>query len=172
MGGGAVALRKVLGLLAEGAHVTVVAPEVVADLEEQVRTGRVTVDRRRYRPGEAAGYALVLAATDERSVNRQVYEDGTAAGVWVNVADDPDLCSFHLPARVRRGPLEMAIGSGGAAPFATRRMRRLLERRLGPEWGPWAETAARFREEVRQRGLPVSDREKAFESFFKETVDG
>jgi uroporphyrin-III C-methyltransferase/precorrin-2 dehydrogenase/sirohydrochlorin ferrochelatase len=166
-----VALRKVLGLLEDGAHVTVVAPEVVADLEEQAHAERLTLERREYRPGEAAGYALVLAATDRREVNRRVFTDAEAAGIWVNVADDPELCSFYLPARVRRGPLELAIGTGGRAPFATRRLRQILERRLGPEWGPWADTAGRFREEVRQRGLVVSSREKAFESFFGETVD-
>jgi uroporphyrin-III C-methyltransferase/precorrin-2 dehydrogenase/sirohydrochlorin ferrochelatase len=172
VGGGAVALRKVLGLLEEGAQVTVVTPEAVADLEEQARSGRVILEKRAYRPGDATGYALVLAATDQRDVNRRIFDDAEAAGIWVNVADDPELCSFHLPARVRRGPLEIAIASGGSAPFATRRLRQVLERRLGPEWGPWAETAARFRDDVRQQGLPVSARERAFELFFTETVDG
>jgi uroporphyrin-III C-methyltransferase/precorrin-2 dehydrogenase/sirohydrochlorin ferrochelatase len=172
VGGGSVALRKVLGLLEEGAVVTVVAPRAEADIEEQARRRRLVLEKREYRPGEAAGYALVLAATDRREVNRRVYDDAEAAGIWVNVADDPPLCTFHLPARVRRGPLEIAIGSGGHAPFATRRLRQLLERRLGPEWGPWAETAARFRDEVRERGLSVTERERAFESFFAGTVDG
>ncbi len=171
VGGGAVALRKVLGLLEEGAEVTVVAPEVVPDIETQARAGRLHLERRPYAKGDTDGYALVLAATDRREVNRQVFDDAEAAGIWVNVADDPPLCTFHLPARVRRGPLEMAIGSGGRAPFATRRLRQLLERRLGPEWGPWADAAARFREDVRRRDLEVNDREKAFESFFAETVD-
>jgi uroporphyrin-III C-methyltransferase/precorrin-2 dehydrogenase/sirohydrochlorin ferrochelatase len=166
-----VALRKVLGLLEEGAQVTLVTPEAVPDLEEQARAGRIELEKREYRPGEASGYALVLAATDRRDVNRRIFEDAEAAGIWVNVADDPELCRFHLPARVRRGPLEIAIASGGHAPFATRRLRQLLERRLGPEWGPWAETAARFRDDVRQRGLPVSEREKAFESYFAGTVE-
>jgi uroporphyrin-III C-methyltransferase/precorrin-2 dehydrogenase/sirohydrochlorin ferrochelatase len=165
-------LRKVLGLLEEGARVTVVTPRAVPDLEEQARSERVVLEKREYRPGEAAGYALVLAATDQRDVNGRIFDDAEAAGIWVNVADDPELCSFHLPARVRRGPLEITIASGGNAPFATRRLRQLLERRLGPEWGPWAETAARFRDDVRRRSLPVPDRERAFESFFTQTVDG
>jgi uroporphyrin-III C-methyltransferase/precorrin-2 dehydrogenase/sirohydrochlorin ferrochelatase len=171
VGGGAVALRKVLGLLEEGAEVTVIAPDVVADIEDQAGHGRLTLVQREYRKGDVEGYALVLAATDRREVNRQVFDDAEASGIWVNVADDPPLCTFHLPARVRRGPLELAIGSGGSAPFATRQMRQLLERRLGPEWGPWAEAAARFRENVRERGLEVPERERAFESFFGATVD-
>jgi uroporphyrin-III C-methyltransferase/precorrin-2 dehydrogenase/sirohydrochlorin ferrochelatase len=167
-----VALRKVLGLLEEGAHVTVIAPDVSPEIEEQVPGDALTLERRPYRRGDAAGYVLVIAATDRREVNREVFEDAEAAGIWVNVADDPPLCSFHLPARVRRGPLQIAIGSSGHAPFATRRLRQLLERRLGPEWGPWADTAATFREAVRERGLTVSARERAFESFFAETVNG
>ena len=172
VGGGAVALRKVLGLLEEGAKVTVITPEAVPDIEAQARDGRVSMESREYRAGDAGGYALVIAATDHREVNRQVFEDAEKVGIWVNVADDPPLCSFHLPARVRRGPLEIAIGSGGNAPFATRRLRQLLERRLGAEWGPRADTAARFRGEVSRQGLPVTQRERAFESFFEETVDG
>ena len=171
VGGGAVAQHKVLGLLREGAHVTVVAPHVIAELEEQASTGQVVLEKREYRSGEAGGYALVIAATSERAVNRQVFEDGEKAGVWVNVADDPELCSFHLPARVRRGLLEIAIGSGGTAPFATSRMRQLLETRFGPEWADWAEAAAGFREAARARSLPEAERNAVFDRFFAGTVD-
>lgn len=170
VGGGSVALRKVLGLSREAARVTVVAPRFVEGIEKHA-SDLVTLERREYRKGEAADYALVIAATDDRTVNRQVFEDADRAGVWVNVADDPELCSFHLPARVRRGHLEMAIGSGGKAPFATRRMRQLLERRFGSEWAPWAEAAAAFRKTTRELDLSVTEREEAFERFFTETVD-
>ena len=104
-------------------------------------------------------------------MNRQVFEDSEAAGVWVNVADDPELCSFHLPARVRRGLLEIAIGSGGRAPFAASRMRQLLETRFGPEWAEWAEAAAWFRESARARKLSEAERNAAFDRFFAGTVD-
>lgn len=171
VGGGAVATRKVLGLLAEGAQVTVVAPRIVALLEQQAHAGRLTFERRGYRSGEAAGYSLVLAATDDRAVNRRVFEDAEAAGVWVNVADDPELCSFHLPARVRRGPLDLAIGSGGLAPFATHRIRQLLEQRFGSEWAIWAEAAASFRDQIRRERLSAAEKEASFERFFAETVD-
>lgn len=171
VGGGAVARHKVLGLLREGAHVTVVAPHVAVEIEERASGERLVLEKREYRSGEAASYALVIAATSERGVNRQVFEDSEAAGVWVNVADDPELCSFHLPARVRRGLLEIAIGSGGRAPFAASRMRQLLETRFGPEWADWAEAAGRFREAARARRLPEAERNAAFDRFFSETVD-
>jgi uroporphyrin-III C-methyltransferase/precorrin-2 dehydrogenase/sirohydrochlorin ferrochelatase len=171
VGGGAVALRKVVALIDEGAEVTVVAPEVVERLEALAREGRIRLELRTYRPGEAAGHALVFATTDERETNRQVAEDAEAAGVWVNVADDPALCGFHVPSRIRRGPLEIAVASGGAAPFATRRLRQVLERRLTAEWGDWMQAAARFRSTVRGLDLDPGERERRFDQFFAATVD-
>ena len=171
VGGGGVALRKVTGLLAEGARVTVVAPETVAELDALEDEARIRIERRAYRGGEAAGYALVFAATADREVNRRVSEDARRAGVWVNVADDPELCSFHLPARIRRGDLQLAIGSGGTAPFAVRHLRRLLERRLGEEWSEWAAAAASFRRAVRAAGLDPGAERECWETWFARTVD-
>jgi uroporphyrin-III C-methyltransferase/precorrin-2 dehydrogenase/sirohydrochlorin ferrochelatase len=171
VGGGGVALRKAQSLVAEGAQVTVVAPEVVEPLRDMAGRGKLTLEIRPYREGEAAGYTLVFTATNSREVNRRVYDDADAAGIWVNAADDPELCSFHLPARVQRKPLQVAIASAGEAPFAVRRMRKLLEHRLGPEWGEWAEAAARFRSRVRDLDLDPDAREDCFDAFFDATVD-
>jgi uroporphyrin-III C-methyltransferase/precorrin-2 dehydrogenase/sirohydrochlorin ferrochelatase len=171
VGGGGVALRKVQSLVAEGARVTVVTVDAVEALDEMAERRLIRLERRPYRKGEAAEFALVFAATDRRDVNRQVYEDADGAGVWANSADDPELCSFHLPARVQRGSLQLAIASGGDAPFAVRRIRQLLERRFGPEWDEWLSAAARFRDHVRELGLELADQEACFDHFFDETVD-
>ncbi len=171
VGGGGVALRKTQGLVAEGARVTLVSPECVEAIEALAADGTITLERRCYREGEAADYALILAATNDRAVNRQVFEDGERVGKWVNVADDPELCAFHLSGRVRRGLLEMTIASGGEAPFVVRRLRQLLERRFGAEWGEWARAAARFRELVRQAELEPEQQEAAYDAFFAGSVD-
>ncbi len=171
VGGGGVALRKVEGLLVEGAAVTVVASVPGAPLRELAAAGKIELAARAYREGETSGYTLVFAATDDRAANLQVVRDAEAAGVWVNVADDPELCSFQLPARVRRGALEVAIGSSGEAPFAVRRLREAFERRLGPEWGEWLDAAARFRRAVRDGVADSADRERRFDRFFEATVD-
>jgi len=130
VGGGAVARRKVEGLLASGASVTVVAPEVDA----AVAALPVRVERRPYRPGEAAGYRLVVAATGDPDVARAVYEDAEAAGVWVNAADDPDHCSFTLPSVARRGDLQVAVSTGGRSPALASWLRRRIEAHLGAEY--------------------------------------
>ena len=145
VGGGGVALRKIQGLVEEGAAVTVVAPEVVKPIELMAARGEIEHQRRPYEDDVAEGWALVIAATDDREVNKRVYAEADDRGVWCNVADDPEFCSFHLPARVRRGTFQMALSSAGEAPFAVARLRRLLERRFGQEWGEWLEAAARFR---------------------------
>ena len=171
VGAGPVALRKVQSLVAEGARVTVVAPWAVPELEALAQRGAVRLEARPYRRGEADGYALVFGATDRPEVNAQVYEDARAAGVWVNVADAPELCSFQLPARLRRGELELAIASAGKAPFAVGRLRRMLEAHLGPEWGRWLAAAARFRSRVRASGSEAAAQEASYDRFFAETVD-
>ena len=171
VGGGGVAYRKILGLLAENAQVTVVAPDVVPGVAVLADDGRIVLELRPYAAGEGAEYVLVFAATDDRGVNRRVFEDASGAGVWVNVADDPELCTFHLPAVIRRGALHLALASGGTAPFAIRRMRRMLERWFGPEWGEWLDAAARFRERVRGLGVSSVCRETLFDGYFENSVD-
>ncbi len=171
VGGGGIALRKAQGLVEDGARVTVVAPEVVDPLAKMADEGRLRLERRTYATGEAATYALVFAATDDREVNARVFADADNAGVWVNVADDPELCSFHLPGRVRRGPLQLAIASAGEAPFAVRRLRQLLERRFGAEWAEWVAAASRFRNRVYSLGVAPADQEALFDRFFSSTVD-
>ncbi|HEY6105169.1 MAG TPA: uroporphyrinogen-III C-methyltransferase, partial [Anaeromyxobacteraceae bacterium] len=171
VGGGEVALRKVEGLLAEGARLTVIAPEAVPAVEDLARLGTIELRRRPHRAGDSAGFTLVFAATDDRAVNARVFEEARDAGIWVNVADDPELCTFHLPARVERGALQLAIASGGGAPFVARRLRQMLERRFGPEWSEWMEAAARFRQAVRAAGLPRAAMERRYDAFFAATVD-
>ncbi len=171
VGGGGVALRKVQGLAEDGALVTVIAPEVVEPILEMAGRGEIELHRRPYQADAGDGWALVFAATDDRPTNARVFADAESAGVWCNVADDPELCSFHLPARVRRGPLQIAIGSAGEAPFVVRRLRQLFERRIGPEWGEWLAAAARFRNAVRDLGAPRDREEALFDRFFGETVD-
>jgi siroheme synthase-like protein len=117
VGGGAIAARKAAGLAAAGARVTVIAPDVVDGI------AAAHVERRAYESGDVAGFRLVFTATDDPAVNAQVARDATAAGIWVNSADDPENCSFILPAIARRGPLTVAVSTGGSTPAFAARLR-------------------------------------------------
>jgi uroporphyrin-III C-methyltransferase/precorrin-2 dehydrogenase/sirohydrochlorin ferrochelatase len=171
VGGGEIALRKTQGVLAEGAIPKVIAPEVVPGLEELEQRGAIELRRRCYRPGDASGYALVFAATDDPGVNARVFGEAQQAGIWVNVADEPALCTFHLPARVQRGAMQLAVASDGGAPFVVRRLRQMLEARLGPEWAEWMDAAKRFRQAVRALALSRAETEARYETFFAATVE-
>jgi precorrin-2 dehydrogenase / sirohydrochlorin ferrochelatase len=152
VGGGRVAAQKVQGLLAAGAVVHVVAPEI--DDELAARPG-VTVERRPYRRGEVAGYRLVITATDDRSVNAAVAADGEDAGVWVNSADDPVNCAFTLPAVVRRGPIMITASTAGRSPAMATWLRRRLEAEIGPEYEVLLGLLEEQRDELRGRGVPT-----------------
>ena len=154
VGGGRVAARKAGDLVACGARVTVVAPEVVPALAERPE---VTVERRPYRTGEAAGYRLVVTATGDRAVDQQVYDDAEAAGVWVNSADDPERCTFTLPAVVRRDPVVVAIATGGHSPALATWLRRRLSDELGPEVAVLAGVLGEARSRVKAAGRSTED---------------
>jgi precorrin-2 dehydrogenase len=161
VGGGAVAARKVAGLVACGAVVRVIArhpgPEILAS--------GVPVDVRAYAPGDVAGYRLVVAATDDPATNRQVFEDGEAAGIWVNGADDPASCSFTLPAVARRGPIMVTLSTGGHSPA-------LVEEQLGPEYEVLVGLLSTARDELRASGRSTEgvDWRKALDSDMLELI--
>jgi len=171
VGGGLIAARKIRSLLTEKAEVKVVSPELVPELHQLADEGKFLWEKRPYASGEAGGFTLVFAATDNREVNREVFEDASTAGVWVNVADDPELCSFHLPAVIRRGALHVALASTGSAPFVIRRLRRVFEKWISAEWGEWIDAAARFRTRVRGMHLSNCRREDLYDEYFKKTLD-
>jgi siroheme synthase-like protein len=150
IGGGRVAEGKVLGLLEADALVTVVAPEIADEIVEL--TG-VHVERRPYRPGDLKGYRLAIAATGDPEVNRAVFLEGEATGVWVNAADDPDNCTFTLPARIRRGPLVVTFATGGNSPALASWLRRRYTDEFGPEYEVLIDLLAEARAELLERGL-------------------
>src|SRR5439155_11533733 len=119
VGGGTVGLEKASGLLATGARVTVVSPE----LHDDLRALGVEWKPRRYRKGDLKGAFLVIAATSDRAVNERVHRDAEERGMLCNVADVPDLCNFILPAVHREGPIAIAVSTGGASPALAKRLR-------------------------------------------------
>ena len=123
------AARKVAGLVATGARVTVVAPRV----EPAIDAFGVRVERRPYRAGEAAAYQLVFTATGVRRVDRAVTADADSAGRFVNCADDAEHCSFLLPAVHRQGPVTVAVSTGGSSPALARWLRSRVAGGFGSE---------------------------------------
>jgi siroheme synthase-like protein len=141
VGGGSVAAEKAAGLLACGGDVTVVAPDVHDDL----RAAPVTLVERRFEPSDLEGRFLVIAATDDRSVNAAVSAEADRRSLICNVADDPELCSFILPALVRRDPIVVGVSTGGASPALAQRIRDDIADLVQPRHAELARRLQRLR---------------------------
>ncbi len=137
VGGGAVGERKVQDLRAAGARVTVISKKLTAALEKLAGEGLIRYLDEDFTPAHLDGMVLVMAATDDREVNARVSAAAQARGIWVNVADDPEFCTFIVPAQVKQGDLTLAISTGGASPALARKLREDLQQRFGPEYGPY-----------------------------------
>lgn len=153
IGGGAVAARKAAGLLAAGAVVEVIATVV----GEDVRASGATWQERPYRTGDLDGAWLAIVATDDPATNRRVHDDGEAARVWVNAADDPPACAFILPAIVRQGPLMVTVSTSGYSPALAQFLKAHVASELGPEFATLAGLLAEARAEVRAAGRSTED---------------
>jgi siroheme synthase-like protein len=169
VGGGRVAAQKVRGLLDAEADVHVIAP----DVDEAIAAlPGVTIDRRAYRAGDVAGHRIVVAATNDPDLNHAVAAEAEAADIWVNVADDPDHCTFTLPSRVRRGPVLVTFSTAGTSPALSTWLRRRFEDEIGPEYEVLAGLLAEARDEMRARGESTEGRgwQQALDSGMLELV--
>ncbi len=153
VGGGRIAFRKVQQLLVTGARITVIAPWHVDDLDVLP----VEIVPRRYEPGDVAGYRLVITATGDHVVDQQIYDEADELGIWVNSADDPDRCSFTLPAVLRRGPVMVTVSTGGASPALSSWLRRRLEDAVGPEFAEIAAELSMERARIHREGCSTED---------------
>ncbi len=156
VGGGAVGERKVLDLRESGARVTVLSQALTQTLAEQARAGRIHYLNEAFTPDHLNGMVLAMAATDDREVNARVSAAAQERGIWVNVADDPEYCTFIVPAQVRRGELTLAISTGGASPALASQLPQELEQHFGPEYGPYLDLLQRVRTRLlaERRGHP------------------
>jgi siroheme synthase-like protein len=165
IGGGAVGLEKVEGLLACDAQVTLVAPEAHSELAQLALEGSIRWERREYVSEDLDGALIAIAATDDTELNIRVFEDAEARSMLVNVVDVPPLCNFILPAIVRNGPLAIAISTAGASPALAKRMKR----EIGELFGEPYSLLAILLNDVRgwaKANLPTyQDRKHFFESI-------
>ena len=160
VGGGPVARRKILWLLEAGAQVDVMASHFLPALNAMARhrSGQLQLHQGEYTSRDLSAYLIVIAATDQVTLNRQVAQDARRAGVPVNVVDQPRLCSFYVPATVRRGDLCLAVATGGACPALAARIRRELADRYPAWYGTFTTALARVRQWLATRSLSPEQR--------------
>lgn len=170
VGGGAVARRKAEALLDAGAEVRIGAPELDPGLAAWAAEGRIRHLAGRFTPAWLDDVWLVIAATDDAEVNREVAASAESRRIWVNVVDDTPLCGFQVPARIERGPLQIAISSGGGAPMLARHLREKLETELDAAHGDLAELLVTHRERIRAGLADLDARRRFFERVLQADV--
>lgn len=170
VGGGVVAARKAALLLRAGAQVKVVALELHEQLQALAKREVISVQQGPFSEAEMKGARLVIAATDDNSLNEQVYQMAKAHGILVNVADCPQRCDFILPSIVDRSPVVVAVSSGGASPVLARLLRARLETLIPQSYARLAQFAARYRGRVKQCIVEASARRIFWEKVLQGSI--
>lgn len=160
IGGGAIAERKVEALLAAGGDVTLISPELTTALHDLEAAGRLTVRQRSYQRGDLDTVSLVIAATDDPTLQRQIAEDAKQADILCNIVDQPALCSFIVPAVVQQGDLTIAVSTSGASPALAKKLRQDLAEQFGPEYALALRLLRRIRERLRHEQHSAQDRQR------------
>lgn len=170
VGGGNVAARKVALLLKAQGKIRVVSPELCAELKASVEKGLIEYVARGFQAEDLADVCLVIAATDNTEVNRQVSEAARSRHLPVNVVDQPELCTFITPSIIDRSPVVAAVSTGGASPILARIIRSRLETLIPAGYGRLAELANRFRGRVKERFRNAADRRLFWEKVLQSGV--
>ena len=166
VGAGRVATEKVHGLLDCDANVTVVAPEV----DDELAALPVHVVRRPFSRSDVVGRFLVIAATSDRSVNADVSSAARERETLCNVADDPELCSFILPAILRRDPIVVGVSTGGASPALAQRIRSDVADIIGPEHADAARRLEALRPWAKRELSTYEERRDYFQQLVAEML--
>lgn len=153
IGGGGVAEGKIARLLESGAEIRVISPDATRGIQRMADAGAIRWEPRPYRPGDLAGAFIAIAATNNREVNRRIFDEAEARGVMLNAVDDPPNCSFIAPSIVQRGPVTVAISTGGASPALARKLRESLQESGDLAWADLANVMAAARARLRQKGM-------------------
>jgi uroporphyrin-III C-methyltransferase / precorrin-2 dehydrogenase / sirohydrochlorin ferrochelatase len=167
VGGGPVAAGKIAGLVATGAVVDVVAPDVTPDIE---RAG-VAIHRREFRPADVEGAWYVIAAAPAE-VNRQVLQAGEARRLFVNAVDDPENATAYAGGVVRRDDVTIAISTGGRAPAMAGLLREAIDAWLPGNLDAWLMAADEARRQWKARDVPMDERRPQLLQVLNQLYDG
>lgn len=148
VGGGAVALRKTKSLLASGAKIRLISPEVLAELNVLTQSKEIEWFERGFVEGDLKGVFLVFAATNNPDVQVLIVEEAAKYSILLNSADDPRNSHFHVPAHFRRGKMLVTVSTGGGSPALAKKIRQQLEFEFAPEYEVVVELLSLIREKV------------------------
>jgi uroporphyrin-III C-methyltransferase / precorrin-2 dehydrogenase / sirohydrochlorin ferrochelatase len=170
VGGGEVAARKTRQLLSSGAKVFVVAPEIEPSLNKLKESGKINHLQQTYDENCLQDVELIIAATDDTSLNNTIAQQAKLNKILVNVVDDPESCTFIMPSVIDRSPVMVAVSTGGASPVLARLLRARLESLIPSSYGRLASLIARFRNRVKEKFPDIRERRRFWEHVLQGPV--
>ena len=168
VGGGLIAERKVSMLVRAQANITVIAPELTENIKNKVDEGTISWKEKNFESDDLQDYLLVMAATDDRSVNAEIAKQCRQKNILVNTADDAKNCDFILPSIIDRSPVQIAVSTGGASPVLARMLRTKLENCTPAAYGELAKLIEDNRISVKKKFANLDQRRK----FWEEVLQG
>ncbi len=168
VGGGPVAARKAMLIQRAGGHITVIAPHLSREMQAFIDSGSARHQARQFKDEDLKDQMMVIAATDDVAVNRNVARLAKARNMPINVANDPRVGTFILPCVIDRSPVQIAISTGGAAPVLARELRTRIETCIPVAYGRLADLARTFRQKVKHRLPDAMQRRR----FWEQTLQG
>ncbi len=166
VGGGSVGTRKVMTLMDCGASVTVVSPDFTTQLFQLADTRAIKLKKRSYRSSDIDGIFLVIGATNNEELNRQISEDAQRLNKLCNIVDRPEACNFILPSFINRGDLIIAVSTSGKSPALAKKLRKDLENEFGQEYAEFL----RLMGVIRQRLLSKNRDSKTHKYLFEQLI--
>ena len=170
VGGGKIAEQKVNGLLGAKASVTVVAPRLTGELERFALESTIALHRRTFQKTDVDGFALVFGATDNASVNQEIYDDANARGIPVNIVDVPHLCSFYLASVFQNGDLKIAVSTNGKSPTLGKIVRDRIAAEFSKGYPELLDTLGDLRPSVHSIYTEPDTRKSVFESIVNDEL--
>jgi siroheme synthase-like protein len=170
VGGGAVCTRKAETMMRYGAKVTVVAPEVTEEIAGWAEGGKINLKRKEYDDSDLEGASIVIASTDDESVNGRVARDCRRRKIPVNVVDVTHLCEFIVPAIVDKGSVTLAISTGGKSPALARTLKEDLQKLVGPEYSELNDLLGGLRPAAKKVLPTDADRKRFFDGILARGV--
>ena len=170
IGGGNVCARKAETMMNYGARVTIVSPEFTGEIEQWARDGVLQIRRKTYDDADLEGANIVIASTDDQSVNEKIAADCRRRRIPVNVVDVTPLCEFIVPAIIEKGSVTLAVSTGGKSPALARTLKEDLQRTVGPEYAEVNDVLGTLRDSAK-RVLPTDvDRKRFFDGIIAQGI--
>ena len=170
IGGGDIALRKINLLLKAQAKVDCLSPLFCKGIKNLSKDGHITLINKSFDQTDIKDYSIIIAATDDSSVNSSISAIAQVKKIPVNVVDSPELSSFIMPSIVDRSPLIIAVSSSGKAPVLSRIIRAKLETVIPSAYGILADIAGEYRQKVKDRFSTIKDRRAFWEAVFSGVI--